>query len=133
MATNPRRWWLRPRWWLEAYVLINVAFLALDIYLAHSTSQFRHQAEYIPLAFSLGAPGLLLLGLLARGLVGWDSLWRDLGHLVGWLAVGVGVVGVVYHLGSHFFHERTLKSLVYAAPFAAPLAYTGLGLLLIMN
>ena len=27
--------------------------------------------------------------------------------------------------------ERTLKSLVYAAPFAAPLAYTGLGLLLL--
>src|SRR5262249_24132581 len=31
------------------------------------------------------------------------------------------------------FYERTLKSLVYAAPFAAPLAYTGLGLLLVMN
>ena len=37
------------------------------------------------------------------------------------------------HLDSRFFHERTIKSLVYAAPFAAPLAYTGLGLLLIMN
>src|SRR4029079_7073326 len=34
---------------------------------------------------------------------------------------------------SRFFYERTIKSLVYAAPFAAPLAYTGLGLLLVMN
>ena len=40
---------------------------------------------------------------------------------------------MVLHLDSRFFYERTLKSLVYAAPFAAPLAYTGLGLLLIMN
>jgi hypothetical protein len=60
-------------------------------------------------------------------------VWRDLGYLVGWVAVGIGLAGVVLHLDSRFFHERTLKSLVYAAPFAAPLAYTGLGLLLIMN
>jgi hypothetical protein len=36
-------------------------------------------------------------------------------------------------LDSQFFHDRTLRSLTYAAPFAAPLAYTGLGLLLIVN
>jgi hypothetical protein len=47
--------------------------------------------------------------------------------------VAVGLVGVILHLDSRFFVERTIKSLVYAAPFAAPLAYTGLGLLLIMN
>jgi len=34
---------------------------------------------------------------------------------------------------SRFFYERALKSLIYAAPFAVPLAYTGLGLLLVMN
>jgi hypothetical protein len=37
------------------------------------------------------------------------------------------------HLDSRFFNELTLESLVYTAPFAAPLAYTGIGLLLIMN
>lgn len=37
------------------------------------------------------------------------------------------------HLQSQFFQQWTLASLVYAAPFAAPLAYTGLGSLLIMN
>jgi hypothetical protein len=39
----------------------------------------------------------------------------------------------VLHLDSQFFYERTLRSLTYAAPFAAPLAFTGLGLLLIAN
>jgi hypothetical protein len=40
---------------------------------------------------------------------------------------------MVLHLRSQFFQQQTLASLVYAAPFAAPLAYTGIGLLLIMN
>jgi hypothetical protein len=39
----------------------------------------------------------------------------------------------VLHLDSRFFDERTIRSLTYAAPFAAPLAFTGLGLLLILN
>lgn len=120
------------RLWLEAFVLVNIAFLSLDIYLAHSVNQFRHKAEYIPLYFSLIAPVVLLLAQAAWR-IGWESVWRDLGHLVGWLAVAIGLVGTVLHLDSRFFVERTLKSLVYAAPFAAPLAYTGLGLLLIMN
>ena len=45
----------------------------------------------------------------------------------------IGLTGVILHLDSQFFHARTLRSLTYAAPFAAPLAYTGLGLLLIVN
>jgi hypothetical protein len=40
---------------------------------------------------------------------------------------------VILHLDSRFFYDNTLKSLTYAAPFAAPLAYTGLGLLLLAN
>jgi len=126
------RWYLDHRLWLEAFVLVNLAFLSLDIYLAHSVNRFRHEAEYVPLYFSAVAPVVLLVGLLARW-PGREAIWRDLGYLVGWLAIGIGLVGVVLHLDSRFFHDRTLKSLVYAAPFAAPLAYTGLGLLLIMN
>ena len=45
----------------------------------------------------------------------------------------IGLAGVILHLDSQFFFERTIRSLTYAAPFAAPLAYTGLGLLLIAN
>jgi hypothetical protein len=118
---------------LELFVLVNLAFLALDIYLAHSVNQFRHPAEYVPLYFSLAAPVVLLLGLFAGKWLPFTAVWRDLGYLVGWLAVAVGLAGVVLHLDSRFFYDRTLKSLVYAAPFAAPLAYTGLGLLLVMN
>ncbi len=122
-----------PRVWLEVFVLVNLAFLALDIRLAHSVNQFRHPAEYLPYYYSLGAPVVLLAALIADLRLGGQTVWRDAGYLVGWVAVGIGLVGVVLHLDSRFFYERTIKSLVYAAPFAAPLAYTGLGLLLIMN
>jgi hypothetical protein len=133
MMERKSKWYAEPRLWLEAFVLVNIAFLSLDIYLAHSVNQFRRAAEYIPLYFSLAAPVVLLFALLAGEWFAWPAVWRDLGYLVGWLAVGLGLAGVILHLDSRFFHERTLTSLVYAAPFAAPLAYTGLGLLLIMN
>jgi hypothetical protein len=122
-----------PRRWVEWFVLVNLAFLAIDIFLAHSVNHFRARAEYVPLYFSLVAPAVLVAALVADRLNEKSPVWRDLGFLVGWLAVAVGFIGVVLHLDSRFFYERTIRSLVYAAPFAAPLAYTGLGLLLIMN
>jgi hypothetical protein len=126
------RWYLRPRAWLEVFALGNLGFLAPDIYLAHSTNLFHRAAEYVPFYFSLAAPAALLLAFVAawRGAV---RGWRALGHVVGWGAVAVGIAGLILHLRSRFFYEETLESLVYTAPFAAPLAYTGLGLLLIMN
>jgi hypothetical protein len=133
MPSRNNRWHADQRVLLEVFVLVNLAFLSLDIYLAHSVNEFHRAAEYIPLYFSLAAPVVLLLGLLAGEWRAYPAVWRDLGYLVGWLAVGIGLAGVILHLDSRFFYERTLKSLVYTAPFAAPLAYTGLGLLLIMN
>src|SRR5262245_17131684 len=127
------RWAGDPGLWVEAFVLVNLAFLSLDIYLAHSTNQFHRRTEYIPLYFSFVAPIVLLIGLVARERFGYQVVWRDLGYLVGWLAVLIGLTGVVLHLDSRFFYDNTLKSLTYAAPFAAPLSYTGLGLLLIVN
>ena len=122
-----------PQLWVEAFVIFNLAALALDIYLAHSTNEFRHRTEYIPLYFSVAAPLVLLVGLIARERFGHAMVWRDLGYLIGWGAIIIGITGVVLHLDSRFFYERTIKSLTYAAPFAAPLAYTGLGLLLLLN
>jgi hypothetical protein len=127
------RWYLRPRLWLEAFVLVNLAFLGPDIYLAHSTNLFRHSTEYVPLVFSLAAPVALLAALLAREWWSNPALGKLLGAVVGWASVAVGVAGLLLHLGSRFFYENTLESLVYTAPFAAPLAYTGLGLLLLLN
>jgi hypothetical protein len=131
MAEASERWWERPQLWIEAFVILNVGFLTFDIYLAHSVNQFRNRAEYIPLIFSATAPLLLIVALAVR--FRWPSVWKGLGYFVGGLAVIVGSTGVILHLQSRFFYERTLLSLTYSAPFAAPLAYTGLGFLLIMN
>lgn len=135
VQSNPlmQRWRDDPRLWVEAFVLVNLVFLALDIYLAHSTNDFRRRTEYIPLYFSLIAPAFLLAALIARERFGYTSVWRDVGYFIGWLAILIGLAGVVLHLNSRFFYDNTLKSLTYAAPFAAPLAYTGLGLLLLAN
>jgi hypothetical protein len=126
-------WYANHRLWLEVFALVNLAFLALDIYLAHSENFFRHAAECVPLIFSLVSPVILLIALLALEVGARERAWQVLGLLVGGTAVAVGVAGLVWHLESRFFRELTLESLVYTAPFAAPLAYTGLGLLLIMN
>ena len=117
--------------WVELFVLLNFGGLVLDIYLAHSQNLFRRTSEYVPLYFSLAAAVALAIVLPLRRQ--WPAVWRDVGHLVGWLAVATGLAGVVLHLDSRFFDERTIRSLTYAAPFAAPLAFTGLGLLLILN
>jgi len=130
---NPNRWYGDPAVWLELFAIVNIGFLTLDIYLAHSINFFHKPAEQFPFWYSMAAAPLLLLGLLLRLGCGWMAVWRDLGYLIGWCAIAIGLIGVILHLDSRFFHERTIKSLVYAAPFAAPLAYTGLGLLLIMN
>ena len=129
----PSRWRTDYQLWVECFVLVNITFLVLDVALAHSENQFRREAEYIPLFFSAAAPVILAAGLLARERWHNPRLWRWHGYVVGWSAVVVGLTGVIYHLDSQFFYERTLRSLTYAAPFAAPLAFTGLGLLLIMN
>lgn len=125
--------WLRqPRTWVEMFALFNLGGLAPDIFLAHSTNEFHSRMEYVPLFFSLVAPVILLPAIwgLATGRL---KMWRALGNFTGWISVLIGVVGLVMHLKSQFFEEWTLASLVYTAPFAAPLAYTGIGLLLILN
>ena len=125
-------WLRRPRTWVELFVLFNLGGLAPDIFLAHSVNSFHSRAEWIPLVFALAAPALLLPGLRALA-CGRLALWRGGGFLVGTAAVLIGIIGLVLHLQSQFFQQWTLASLVYAAPFAAPLAFTGLGSLLIMN
>lgn len=131
MLGGTDRSWLAPCWLLEAFVITNLGFLAFDIYLAHSMNNFRLPAEYIPFYFSIGAPVLLVIGLLARR----SNLlwWKILGGTVGFASIAIGLAGVIFHLDSAFFYERTLKSLTYSTPFVAPLSYTGVGFLLLMN
>ncbi|MGD2045876.1 MAG: hypothetical protein PVJ80_02105 [Gemmatimonadota bacterium] len=120
-----------PAWLLEAFVASNLLVLILDIVIAHSANQFGDPAEWIPLSFS-AVGGLALLGILfvkdpRRGLAG------VIGEVIGWMAIAVGVAGLLWHLSGEFFQEVELDSLVYSAPFIAPLAYAGLGLLLLLN
>jgi hypothetical protein len=134
MANDKRNRWAGAHdLWLEVFLLFNFACLTGDILLAHSENSFRNRAEYIPLWFSGGAALLLLFGLFSRIKSQSLALWKWTGYGVGWISVAVGIAGVAYHLESSFFYERTLRSLTYAAPFAAPLAYVGLGCLLLMN
>lgn len=116
---------------VELFVASNLGFLALDVYVAHLANRFDHAVEWIPVAFSAGAPLLLAPGLVRRKLDrGW-ALWAGAG--VGALAIVVGVAGLLFHLQSSFFAVPTFKNLVYTAPFIAPLSYAGLGLLLLLN
>jgi hypothetical protein len=132
--TSPRMQWARdPQLWVELFVTVNLMVLAADIYIAHSVNQFRKAAEYIPLYFSIVAPIALAIVIALRWVWRIHPPWRDIGYLVGWLAIIVGLGGVLFHLESRFFLDRTLKSLTYAAPFAAPLSYTGLGFLLLVD
>ena len=112
---------------VELFAVGNLAFLALDVYLAHLVNDFRHQAEWIPVYFSIIAPVLLLPGLVKR------TPLRMPGLLVGGASVLVGVGGMLFHLESSFFGNQTLHNLAYSAPFVAPLSYAGVGLLLLLN
>ena len=108
---------------LEYFVFLNISFLAIDIYFAHSINAFAHWAEWIPFYFSVVAPFILLIG------------WRGAlaGYIVGYSSIAVGILGFLFHLESQFFALYSIKSLVYTAPFVAPLAYAGIGFLLVMN
>lgn len=121
---------------VEVFIAVNLSFLALDIYVAHF-NMFRHPAEWIPFGFTVVAAVALLANLALSAplrvrrfdaAAGW---W--IGVVVGALGVAVGVAGLLWHLRSDFFESMTLRSLVYSAPFVAPLAFTGVGLLLLLN
>ncbi len=118
---------------LEGFVLANYAFLILDVFLAHSVNRFRHDAEWVPLGFSIVATVVLASALLLGGRRGGDAFSHHAGLFVGAGSILLGLAGVGYHLDSQFFSQWTIRSLVYTAPFAAPLAYAGLGFLLLVN
>lgn len=113
---------------LELFVTANLAFLGFDVLIAHSVNDFAHWGEWIPVLFSIIASLLMVLTLFIK-----SDVNRLVGLGVGYSSVGVGIGGLLFHLDSQFFAELTIKSLVYTAPFIAPLAYCGLGLLLVMN
>lgn len=134
IALDPRlRWAHDPQLWLELFVTTNLGILAGDIYIAHSVNQFGKAAEYVPLWFSIAGSLILAVVVALAWIFRMRGAWRMVGYGIGWAAILTGLAGVLYHLDCRFFAERTLKSITYAAPFAAPLSYTGLGFLLVLN
>lgn len=115
---------------LSVFIVLNLAFLAIDVFLAHSINGFAHKAEWIPFLFSIAALPLVWWTLFGKR----KRMTRQrVGRQVGWGCVAVGIAGMLYHLDSQFFADLTVRSLVYTAPFVAPLSYAGVGLLLIMH
>jgi len=127
------KWVTRRDTILELFVIFNLSFLSIDIYIAHSVNQFHHWAEWIPFIFSIGAPTILVITMVIK--IKGISKQSDfaIGNIVGTLSIIIGIAGMIYHLKSQFFESMTIKSLVYTAPFVAPLSYAGLGFLLILN
>lgn len=117
-----------PRRAAHVFALANIAFLGVDIALAHMANAFARRVEWAPILFSAIATLLLVpsaLGARHRVVIVLD-------HVVGWGAIAVGVLGMVFHLESSFFARQTLHNLVYSAPFVAPISYVGVGLLILL-
>lgn len=126
-------WQARRALLLEAFLTFNLSFLAVDILFAHAVNRFARDPEWIPFGFSLlcalTLPPLTVRSWRKRSMV----LGRKVVVCLGGLSILVGVAGMAFHLESQFLREQTLKNLVYTAPFIAPLAYAGIGTLLVMN
>lgn len=125
---------------VELFAWSNLAFLAVDVFIAHSMNAFEDSAEWIPVAFSLVAPLVLVVAMVLQRSVspttsgaGRLRLARWIGLVIGGGSVLVGVAGLLWHLESRFFVEFTIESLIYTAPFIAPLSYAGVGFLLLLN
>lgn len=122
----------RRRTLLEWFLAANLGFLGVDVLLAHSVNAFRDPLEWAPVAFS-GVGAAVLFGLLLLGRGPDRTVSRFVGGTVGALSIVCGTLGAVLHLEAQFFRTWDAESLVYAAPFVAPLAYGGIGFLLLAN
>jgi hypothetical protein len=117
---------LTPAFAADVFAISNLGFLGVDIALAHQANRYARVEEWLPVAFSAGATVLLAPILFGARM-------RRIAILVGVLSIALGIAGLIYHLRSGFFLEQTVRGLVYAAPFAAPLAYVGVGLLVLLS
>jgi len=124
--------WPRPVL-VELFAVANLAFLTLDVFIAHSINAFHYPVERIPVGFGIAGAAVLFTGLAVDAFDLRRAAIRWAGYLVGWSAILVGVIGLFLHLRSSFFDQQTLKSLVYTAPFVAPLSFAGLGFLVLVN
>lgn len=119
---------LSPRRAAHLFVVANIAFLGLDIVVAHMANDFAERVEWAPIVFSVVAVPLLVPGALGAR----RPVFAVIDRVIALLSLVVGTAGMVFHLESSFFGRQTLHNLVYSAPFVAPLAYVGVGMLLLL-
>lgn len=116
---------------VDIFIIINLFFLSIDIFFAHSINNFSKPIESVPLYFSLVSSFFLSLELWKNYIN--NNRNKIISIIIGFISIIIGVTGTFYHLHNSFFKFFTLKSLVYTAPFVAPLAYSGLGFLILIN
>ncbi len=110
------------------FIAANIAFLGVDIVIAHLANDFARRVEWAPVAFSALATPFLLPGAFGKT----SRAIANIERVIGVVAIVVGVLGMIFHLESGFFQRATVHDLVYSAPFVAPLSYVGVGLLLLL-
>src|SRR4051795_7271692 len=95
---------------VECFIISNLGFLAVDIYVAHSINGFAHWAEWIPFTFSLIAPVTLIVCMIGAGQLKpplpqpgttrprANQASRAIGMLVGLGSIAIGIAGLIWHL-----------------------------------
>ena len=84
-------WPRRRRLVLDLFVLSNIAFLAVDTYVAHSVNSFAHPLEWVPFGFSLLATLLFVVAITSCFNV--ERRWGR------WLGLGIGVAAIIVGIG----------------------------------
>jgi hypothetical protein len=112
---------------------INLIFLGVDIYLAHSISGTIVPNEWIPIIFGPLAGALLLLaGLLATSQ---RPLATVIANIVFLCSIAVGLLGAYFHLVRAALptapagQQVTVNLLVWAPPILGPLMFSLVGVL----
>ena len=112
---------------------INLVFLGIDIYLAHSISGTIVPNEWIPIIFGPVA-GILLL---AAGLIAtrWRPLATVIANIVFLCSIAVGLLGAYFHIVRAILptgpvgQQVTVNLLVWAPPIVGPLMFSLVGIL----
>jgi hypothetical protein len=112
---------------------INLIFLGIDIYLAHSISGTIVPNEWIPIIFGPLAGALLLLaGLLATSQ---RPLATVIANIVFLCSIAVGLLGAYFHLVRAALptapagQQVTVNLIVWAPPILGPLMFSLVGVL----
>jgi len=116
-----------------ALTALNHAFIALDVYLAHSISGTITTNEWIPILFGLAAS----ITLLGAGLIALRNrpLATMLANAILLCTVFVGALGAYFHLNRTVLLDQGLASLeavsalIWAPPVTGPLFFVVIGIL----